>query len=156
MLYSICLYFIRIGTMKKTKEFFDDWNSKKKYIEFEKENTLWVRVWEFRWYYEWINVWNEISKDWNNKRVCFVLKTDLGNWLVWIIPVTTKYHHRMKKWYIEIRNYKTFPWLKRCRCILNQMKYVDKRRLSNKVCVRRAKKWFVVFVIDTCISFLQK
>lgn len=49
--------------MNKTLELFDLWNEQKKKIEFWKSTIIDARVWEFWWYWERVNVWNEISKD---------------------------------------------------------------------------------------------
>ncbi len=117
--------------MKKTPELFDARNEHKKRIEFGTKNTIDARVGEFWWYWEGVNVGNEISKDWLFMRTCFVLQNDLWNGLLLVVPLTTKYHAWMDNWYIKIDNFERY-WLKESWLVMNQVKLIDKRRLVNK------------------------
>lgn len=114
--------------MKKTAELFDEWNEKKKDIEFWWSKELIVRSGQFWRYYEWINLWNEISKDGRFLRPCVILNTKIWNGLVLICPITTKYHKWMKAVLIPILNYKSYN-LKECRLIVNQIKLIDKKKI---------------------------
>lgn len=114
--------------MKKTTDLFDLWSEQKKKIEFWKSIIIDARVWEFWWYWEGVNVWNEISKDGLFMRTCLILQNDLGNGLLLVIPITTKYHGRM---HIKVDNFTSY-WLKECWLIMNQVKLIDKKRLVSK------------------------
>jgi mRNA-degrading endonuclease toxin of MazEF toxin-antitoxin module len=85
-------------------------------------------VWEFWRYYEWMNVWNEISKDGKNLRPCVVLKNNTWNKLILIAPLTSKYHHRLSEYYIQIPDYIGLNTVSFA--VVNQIKLIDKYRLS--------------------------
>lgn len=117
--------------MNKTPELFNQRNKKKKEIEFSVNKRKSGDVWEFWWYREGVNIWNEISKYGFYKRVCLILKNNLGNDLLIVAPITTKYHGWMEQYYVEVANYEKY-WLKQCWIIVNQIKLIDKKRLFSK------------------------
>jgi mRNA-degrading endonuclease toxin of MazEF toxin-antitoxin module len=141
--------------MKKTIKLFDLWNEQKKNIEFWKSTIIDARVWEFWWYWEGVNVWNEISKDGLFKRVCLILENNLENWLYLVAPITTKYHHRMRAWYVPIDNRKKYS-LKKSYIILNQIKLIDKRRISHISWSHNPHCSLSNLVLKKYISVLQK
>lgn len=141
--------------MKKTPELFDQWNEKKKDIEFCSTHTHDVRIWDYRRYREWVNIWNEISKDWRFMRVCLVLETRVGNWLLLVAPITTKYHNRMNKYYVTICNYQKF-WLRESRVIINQIKLIDRKRLVNMPLKNVNHSTLVSFVLWKYYSLIIK
>jgi len=54
--------------MEKTIELFDSWNKQKKFIEFYKKKIKIVKTWEIWISKVWINIWSEVSKDWEFSR----------------------------------------------------------------------------------------
>lgn len=136
-----CL-FICCGIMQKTEKMYDLRNQRKKSIEFwsKMKRRRDRRKGEFWRYFEGMNIGNEISKNKKFVRVCFIIENNLGNWLFLVIPLTTKYHKRMEKYYIKLENYADYG-LKECRMILNQMKLIDWKRLSDKASLHRPLIW---------------
>jgi len=141
--------------MEKTRELFDIWNENKKQIEFQNNKKHTARVGEFWRYREWMNVWNEISKDGKFKRVCLILHNNLGNWLLLVAPITTKYHKRMEKYYIKIDRYEKYE-LKECRIIINQIKLIDTKRLFSKQNNKRPLLWLAIKVKCFYWNIIQK
>ncbi|MFA7284429.1 MAG: type II toxin-antitoxin system PemK/MazF family toxin [Candidatus Absconditabacterales bacterium] len=139
--------------MQKTPALFDKRNERKKSLEFVARAQT-ADAGEFWWYREGVNVGNEISKDGKFKRVGLVIKNNLGNGLIRILPLTTKYHQWMDKYYIEIRGYQKFDGLKQCWGVFNQIKFIDKKRLFCKVSEKRAKQTFLKYIINRCVEFL--
>lgn len=123
-------------SMKKTPEKFREWIEKKIEVEFEpdKRNFDWeiikkdVRTWQFWRYYEWMNMWREISKDWIYLRACIVIKTDTWNWLILVAPLTSKFHTSQTEYYQHINKNALLP--KESHAIINQIKLIDTKRLS--------------------------
>ncbi len=60
-MYTCTIYFYK--GMKKTAAMFDAWNELKKKLEFGKSRKKDAKVWEIWWYWEWVNIGSEISKD---------------------------------------------------------------------------------------------
>ena len=141
--------------MKKTAEEFRNWIEKKIEIEFLEDQENSIEVGQFWWYYEGMNIGNEISKDKFFKRVWLVLNNNLWNGLVLIAPITTKYHKRMEKYYIHILWYEKY-WLKNPRIIINQIKTVDKKRLFSKTAESKIWLWFTKKVIYAYTNLLLK
>lgn len=141
--------------MKKTVQLFDAWNEQKKRIEFGNWKSIDARVGEFWWYWEGVNVGNEISKDGFFLRTCLVLQNDLGNGLLLVVPITTKYHARMKKWYIKVDHFEKY-WLKECWLVMNQVKLIDKKRLANKTWNYIPHRRLVELAINKYISLIKK
>lgn len=143
--------------MNKTPELFDQRNDKKKEVEFVlSKKKLQARIGEFWRYREWVNIGNEISKDGRFMRVCLILQNDLGNGLLLVAPITTKYHKRMEKYYIKVNNYQKY-WLKECWIVLNQVKTIDTKRLVSK-----SAQWYkthnslVDIVVEKYIHLIKK
>lgn len=59
--------------MKKTPDLFDTWNDQKKHIEFISSDQKNFRIGEIWWYWEGINIGDEISKDGKFLRPCIIL-----------------------------------------------------------------------------------
>jgi hypothetical protein len=53
-----------------------------------------------------------------------------------IMPITTKYHQRMKKYYIPIEKPELYK-LKTPQLIINQTKNIDPKRLQDKLSERK-------------------
>ena len=133
--------------MQKTIEKFKERFDKKISIEFfDKQNTNSVEVWQFWWYYEGMNIGNEISKDLPFKRVCLVLNNNIWNGLVFVAPITTKSKSWSQKYHVKIENYQKY-WLKTPSIIINQIKIIDKKRISHKLSENKISKWFVSSII---------
>lgn len=141
--------------MEKTKELFDIRNENKKNIEFANSTKQSIRIGELWRYREGINLWNEISKDGKFKRVCLILHNNLGNWLLLVAPITTKYHKWMEKYYIKINNYANYR-LKECRIITNQVKLITPKRLFNKTSNNKPLLWLATKVKYAYWEILQK
>ena len=133
--------------MQKTPEEFRTRIEKKIDIEFAHTKVSDVIVWEFWRYYEGMNVWNEISKDWEFKRASIILNNNLGNDLVLIAPLTTKYHKSQHDYYVEVKNYQKY-WIRPWNAVLNQVKLIDKRRLKGKMTEVRASIKFVNYILE--------
>ena len=132
--------------MIKTPEEFHNRIEKKIDIEFWITPTNSIEIGQFWRYYEGINVWNEISKDNQFKRVCLILNNNLWNGLVLVAPITTKHHKHLEKFYVEINDFENY-WLKTPRIILNQIKMIDKKRVSHKTSENKISFWFVMKVV---------
>ncbi len=141
--------------MKKTNILFDSWNLKKKGIEFNFYKKKYIKRWEFWWYCEWINIWNEISKDWEFARPCLVLDKWFWNWLILICPITSKYNRFLKKFLFEINNYSEFGLKKKSFLILNQVKFVDKKRFEERISKRKTRKSFVNNILLNFCNILK-
>ncbi len=133
--------------MNKTSTEFHNWIEKKIDIEFSPAKANDVIVWEFWRYYEGMNVWNEISKDWEFKRASIILNNNLGNNLVLIAPLTTKYHKSQDNYCIEVQNYQKY-WIRSWNVVLNKIKLIDKRRLKGKMTKVRASIKFVNYILE--------
>ena len=119
--------------MKKTKELFDEWNNKKKEIDFFGNGFKKVVVWEIWVCNIWVNVGNEISKDWDFLRPVLIVRNYMWWDLVSIIPITTKYKKQYSKFLLEIDNYYN-KWLTRKSYLsLNNFKTISKKRLVYKI-----------------------
>lgn len=140
--------------MKKTTEKFRERIEKKIKVEFNDDNTNSPDVWEFWWYYEGMNVWNEISKDGANMRVCLILQTRLWNDLLFIAPITTKNRLADQLYYQSISNFERY-WLKTPQIIINQCKLVDKKRLFSKLSKNKISVWFVNKIIDQFYNLVK-
>jgi mRNA-degrading endonuclease toxin of MazEF toxin-antitoxin module len=123
-------YFISlvIYTMQKTPETFNEWNNKAQEIEFLQTNESESRVWQVLWYYEGINIGNEISKDGNMKRPCIILHKQWHTGLVLIAPITSKYHNWMQKYLIPVQNYEKYG-LRESWIVMNQIRLISPKRL---------------------------
>ena len=139
--------------MKKTKQLFDSWNLRKQKIELKLYKNKYLKVWEFWWYSEWVNVWFEISKDWEFTRPCLVLNKLIGNWLILICPITTKFNKSWKDCLLEIKDFEYFGLKRKSFLLINQIKFIDKRRFEERISKKKIKKFFIDNVLS---SFIKK
>ena len=119
--------------MQKTKELFDEWNDKKKDI-----NLLWdgfkkVVIWEIWVCNIWINIGNEISKDWDFLRPVLIVGNYMWGDLVSIIPFTTQYNKKYSKFLLKIKNHYKIWLSKESYLSLNNFKTISKKRLEYKI-----------------------
>lgn len=126
--------------MQKTEELFHKRTEQKIVCEYSWSNNS-LEVGQFWRYYDGVNIGNEISKDKHFKRVWLVLNNNLWNGLVLIAPLTTKNHHWMWKYYIQIHNRDKYN-LKDTRVILNQIKAIDKKRFVWKLSEKKISNNF--------------
>jgi len=133
--------------MEKTKELFDIWNKEKKFLEFYKNKLKVVKKWELLVTKVWINIWSEISKDWEFSRPVLVLKTHLWWDLVGVIPFTSKYSQRYSKFLLEFEDFEKYGLSQKSYLILNQFKIISLRRLD-RVLNNTVKKWIHYPLID--------
>lgn len=132
--------------MKKTDLEFDLWNKEKKFIEFFKKKNKIVKIWEIWIAKIWINLWSEISKDWDYSRPVLVISNFLWWDLVWIVPFTTKYKDKYKKYLLEFNDFEKF-WLKeKSYLVLNQFKTISIKRLERKLNNKNVGWVFIRFV----------
>lgn len=141
--------------MIKTIEIFDHRNEQKKTLEFLNKNTLDIKSGEFWWYYEGVNIWNEISKDGKFQRVCLVLQTNLDNGLILVCPITTKHYNEHRKHYTTINNYDAY-WLKSPSLIINQTRLIDKKRFSHKLSSKKIDHNFVEKILRLYTQLITK
>ncbi len=71
------------------------------------------------------------------------------------MPLTTKHHDWMDKYYVEIKNHAEFEWLKQTRWIVNQIQLIDKKRLSDKVCEKQCKEGVISYTLKKYMNFLR-
>lgn len=119
--------------MEKTIELFDSWNKQKKFIEFYKKKIKIVKPWEIWISKVWINIWSEVSKDWEFSRPVLVISTRLWWDLVWVIPFTTKYNQNYKKYLLEFNDFEKYWLTQKSYIILNQFKIMSLKRLDRKL-----------------------
>lgn len=133
--------------MQKVREEYDQWNEKKKGIEFSLEHKkLFPNVWECRWYYEWINVGREQSKTKPFKRLWVVLSTSLWKGLVLIGPLTTK--EKLVRTTFVLENSGRFG-IKSVGVMLNQCKIIDIKRCVD---THRWSKRFPFVLVDKILD----
>jgi len=84
--------------MKKTVELFNNANKKLIEIEFLSRKLPQIKIWEFWRYHEGINIWQEISKDWNQFRPCFIISEIENISLILILPLTTKFNTKFSQY----------------------------------------------------------
>ncbi len=140
--------------MKKTPVLFDQWNEKKKDIEFNKWDHTDIKVWEFWWYYVGMNIGNEISKDGRFIRVWFVVKNNMWNWLILIAPLTTQNHSYMKKYYIQVQ-WASGYGLKESNIIINQIHCIDRKRFLCRTGIHKPLVHFAKKVLYAYMDFLD-
>lgn len=133
--------------MEKTKELFDIWNREKKFLEFYKNKLKIVKKWEIWMTKVWINIWSEISKDWEFSRPVLVIKSHLWWDLVWVIPFTSKYSNRYSKFLLEFQDFEKYWLSQKSYLILNQFKIISLKRLDRKL-NDTAKKWIYRHLVE--------
>jgi mRNA-degrading endonuclease toxin of MazEF toxin-antitoxin module len=114
-----------------------------------------VKVGEFWWYYEWINIGNEISKDGQFKRPCLIVKNMMGNGLILVCPLTTKFHSWRKDYFISVTNYQNFN-LKPSQLVINQIKLIDSKRFAWKISNNKASLNFVKLILFRYCNLIKK
>jgi len=118
--------------MQKTEELFELWTKEKQDIE-KYSKIKRVKVWEIWLAKIWVNIWSEISKDWNFLRPVLVIKSYLWWDLVWVIPITTKYNENYSNFLFKVDEYKSY-WLKKESYFsLNNFKIISLKRLEFKI-----------------------
>jgi mRNA-degrading endonuclease toxin of MazEF toxin-antitoxin module len=95
----------------------------------------------------WINVWSEISKDWEFSRPVLVMKSHLWWDLVWVIPFTSKYSNRYSKFLLEFEDFEKYGLSQKSYLILNQFKIISLKRLDRKL-NDTAKKWIYRHLVE--------
>lgn len=147
--------------MEKTKELFDKWSDEKQFIEFYKKKTKFVKIWDIWITKIWINIWSEISKDWEFQRPVLVISNFLWGDLVWIIPFTTQYNENYSKFLYNFENYENFWLNKKSYLALNQFKTISIKRLERKINNKTVNKKFIpLFPEDElnkiCLELIEK
>ena len=118
--------------MKKSEELFNRWNNEKIFIDKfwkikrVKNGELWVAK-------IWVNIWSEISKNWDFVRPVLVLRNHMWGDLISIIPITTKYNDNYSKFLLEIKNYGKYWLSKKSYLSLNNFKTISCKRLVYKI-----------------------
>lgn len=139
------LFFYSFGFMEKTERLFDLANDQLKHIEFMHRSLPEVSVGEFWWYFEWINIWQEVSKDGNMKRPCLILKSIPHSSLIWIVPLTTKLYS-WKTHQFEVSKRMDHGLKKPSALLIYQLKCIDKKRLVEKIIWKKANKWLLTLI----------
>ena len=136
--------------MKKTPELFDIENEARKGIEFHRNwkplPIVWV--WDIRWYYVWLNIWQEISKWFPYQRPCIAIGKIKNTSLIRIVPLTTKRYPKHKDNLIELEWVKKYD-MKQSRLATHHICTIDKKRLIKKQTYERVSKNF-------CKNLLKK
>lgn len=133
--------------MEKDNNLFDLWNKEKKFIEFYRNKLKLVKRWEIWIAKIWVNIWSEISKDWEFSRPVFVFKTHLWWDLIFVIPFTTKFSNNYKDFLYEFSDYKNYWLNQKSYLILNQFKVMSLKRLERKL-NDTTKKWIHYPLVD--------
>lgn len=141
--------------MEKTNELFDLWNKHKKFIEFYKKKNKVVKVWEIWISKIWINIWSEISKDWEFSRPVLVISTHLWWDLVWVIPFTTKFKNNYCRYLLEFNEYKIYWLSEKSYLILNQFKIMSLKRLDRKINDVKRKYIYYPLVDDLVLDDIK-
>ena len=140
--------------MKKTSELFDRWNEQKKRLEFEPGQKKHAKVWEIWWYWEWINIGREISKDGKFLRPCLIFQSHVWNWLMYIIPITSSQLQAGKYWSIEIQYAHTYNLKRKSRLLCQQSKCIDPKRLLESISSTKKIRWSFFGYIQQILLWL--
>jgi len=125
--------------MEKTRQLFELWCKEKYFLENFKNKKKFVNIGEIWIIKIGVNIWSEISKDWNFTRPVLIVSNFLWWDLIWIIPFTTQYNKNYKKFLYKLENYEKY-WLKKTSyLVLNQFKIVSLKRLTRLV--NSTKSW---------------
>ena len=142
--------------MKKNGELFDEWNKKKKNIEFYWNGFKRTKIWEIWIDNIWINIGNEISKDWKFQRPVLICTKWMWWDLVWIIPITTKYNENLSKYLIKIIDFEKY-WLKyKSYLCINQFWFISKKRLVKRINSFNREKYIKPISIRYIKNILEK
>lgn len=118
--------------MDKNEELYNRWNKEKIHINsFGK--VKFAEPWEIWLAKIGVNIWGELSKDDKFIRPVLIIKNNLGRDLVAIIPMSTKFHERYKRFYVSFDNWKRFGMNKKSYFVLNQFKVISTKRLMRKI-----------------------
>ncbi len=142
--------------MKKTKEVFDNWNKQKQFIEFFKKKNKSVEIWEIWMTKVWVNIWSEISKDWEFSRPVLIILNYLWWDLIGIIPFTTQYNDNYDKYLLLFENYKDYWLNKKSYLVLNQFKIISIKRLERKINAKYYKNKRIPRVNKKQINFIKE
>jgi hypothetical protein len=142
--------------MEKTKEDFNKWNKEKQFIEFFKKKTKIVKLWDIWITKVWINIWSEISKDWEFSRPVLVISNFLWWDLIWIIPFTTQYNSNYDKYLLEFKEYKKYWLNKKSYLVLNQFKIISIKRLERKINNKWYKNKFIPLVNNQILDNIKE
>ena len=138
--------------MEKTKELFDKWSEKKIDIEFYWKGYKVTNIGEIWIENVWVNIGNEISKDWLFQRPCLICTKWMWWDLIWVIPISTKYNNNYKRFLIKIENHEIY-WLKyESYLCINQFQIISKKRLVKKI--NDFNKWKFIKLISK--EFIKK
>ncbi len=137
--------------MKKTAAMFDDRNELKKKLEFGKSRKKDAKVWEIWWYWEWVNIGSEISKDGKFLRPCLILKKNQKRHLLLITPFTSNMNYRGVS--LQLNTNGTMK--KSSILCIDQIKRIDNKRLCNQYWSNIQSIWFINKILYTNFDFLM-
>lgn len=126
----------------KTEENFNLWNEWKQWIEQRWEQN--TSNWEFWIYYEWINIWRELSKWQPFTRPCIVVNNDLWKNMILIIPISSKmdrYNQDKKDYFIEVEDSIKYGLDTDSFFAMNHMKIISTKRLNFRLSWKRKDLW---------------
>ncbi|MDD5213138.1 MAG: type II toxin-antitoxin system PemK/MazF family toxin [Candidatus Gracilibacteria bacterium] len=129
------------------KDYFIEWHNKKIFlnipntedtdsIDLKKKIKMGqVKESEFWWYYNGMNVGEEVSKQSPFERPCLILNVKLGADLVYIVPITSSEDVKYKSFVEPIDNPAKYGLKggKESSFILNQIKAISIRRLIRRI-----------------------
>ncbi len=141
--------------MIKNKENFDNWNKQKQFIE-EFWKIKRVKSWEIWTAKLGINIWSEISKDWDFLRPVLVFKNYMWGDLVAIIPITTKFKDKYSDFLFEIKNYKKYGLAKNSYLSLNNFKTISCKRLVYKINDKKVDWKYKYLVKKSYLKLIKK
>lgn len=121
-----------ICAMQKTPLLFDQENEVRKKIEFSTRKLPEVKIWQMWWYYVWVNIGQEMSKNNPYQRPCLIFREIPESSLLMVAPLSTKLHKQRKNTSLKIKNPRIY-WLKKSWILLHQLQIIDKKRLQNKI-----------------------
>ena len=139
--------------MQKTEKDFDEWNEKKKEIDFQKKRNIDIHIWEVYWYYQWMNIWYEQSKNKPFVRPCIILHTWLGKNKTLIAPLTTNITGSYQKFILH--NSHKYN-LKPSGVNFSDICVIDRKRLRSIYTFHVIPHKVINSLIDSYFSFLQK
>lgn len=149
--------------MRKTPQQFNARNQQKQRIEFGdkkyyscQSNVKNVEVGDVWWYHEGMNIGHEQSKgtESNFRRVGIILSNRVGSHLTLLVPLTTKVKPT-NTYHLPIQNATSFG-LKPGAILLNQFKIIDRKRLIEKVPLKKQlSKKFIQLIKKKCWELVK-
>lgn len=100
---------------------------------------------EFWWYFEGVNIGQEISKDGNMKRPCLIVKSIPHSSLVRILPTTTKIQPD-KIYQLQLIKRNEHGLKKPSALLIYHLKCIDKKRLIEKIQGKKASKGLIKLI----------